>query len=885
MLFSLDARRLSHYSPPNIHPGPHPDRAGGSTDWWITAWNICPYPGRISIARCRREEACPSSRCSEGFARRWRRRSQRCCVWPDPRCTRRRPAPPCPARSSDSQGGVLPGATVTLTSRTQGNTLYTATTDDEGRFVFAIVRPDTYMLKVTMQGFKTAGADQRGRERERPRLDRRTSRSRSAGSTENVTVESRVSELQMESGERSFTLENEALTNIANNGRALFNFANLVPGVRPATSARASRTAQVSGFTVNGQRPNSNNMTIDGVANIDTGDNGGNMATTNIDAVAEFKILTNAYQAEYGRAVGGQIQVVTKSGTQEFHGSGYWYGRRSDWNANSWTNKRAAAPPPVGNGRLIEKPESSRNDYGYTLGGPVFIPGVFNEDKKKLFFFWSQEFQSRSDPADRAAGPGAHGARAPRGLLPERGQQREPLPVHPRLPDRAALQRRRHARLLPGRRRARPDPPEPPLRARPQRPEHLPRRRTSPRAAASTSRARSRTRRPRREDLLRLDFQATDKWRFTGRYMNTKEEILQAYGTTWAGNGSDQLPMPDPLPAPGQELHALGHRHPQPHDVARGQPGARRELAQLRAAAREPVPLGGRPLRAAPALPRRRPGGLHPLVRVPRRPHGQRRPVPDRPRSVHQREHHPRRAGQPVQGLGLALDASSASTTRHSYKPQSIFASFNSRINFVDDANNPFDTGLRLRQRGHRRVQHLHPGQQVRAAGVGLQELRVVRPGQLEGQPQAHARLRRALLLPDPAVGPDAAGLELPARAVRRRARRRGCTARSASAPLPAPAPTGAAWTRRSFGRRRRPPLGNTVEERFIGRLVPGSNRFNGAFQAGQGDRRRRCRTATRSGSRRGSASPTTSPATSRRSCAAASGSSTTGRRATRCST
>ena len=63
-------------------------------------------------------------------------------------------------------------------------------------------------------------------------------------------------------------------------------------------------------------------MTIDGVANIDTGDNGGNMATTNIDAVAEFKILTNAYQAEYGRAVGGQMQVVTKSGTQEFHGSG-----------------------------------------------------------------------------------------------------------------------------------------------------------------------------------------------------------------------------------------------------------------------------------------------------------------------------------------------------------------------------------------------------------------------------------------------------------------------------------------------------------------------------------------------------------------------------------
>ena len=70
-----------------------------------------------------------------------------------------------------------------------------------------------------------------------------------------------------------------------------------------------------------------------------------------------------------------------------------------------------------------------------------------------------------------------------------------------------------------------------------------------------------------------------------------------------------------------------------------------------------------------------------------------------------------------------------------SFKPQSIFASFNSQIDFTDNSSNPFDTGLRLRERGHRRLQHLHPGQQVRAAGVALQELRVVRPGQLEGQP------------------------------------------------------------------------------------------------------------------------------------------------------
>ena len=106
-----------------------------------------------------------------------------------------------------------------------------------------------------------------------------------------------MTELQSTSGERSFTLESETLKNIANNGRALFNFATLVPGALSQNTGN-TELGSVSGFTVNGQRPNSNNITIDGVANIDTGDNGGNMATTNIDAVAEFKILTNAYQAE-----------------------------------------------------------------------------------------------------------------------------------------------------------------------------------------------------------------------------------------------------------------------------------------------------------------------------------------------------------------------------------------------------------------------------------------------------------------------------------------------------------------------------------------------------------------------------------------------------------
>jgi hypothetical protein len=128
----------------------------------------------------------------------------------------------------DSQGGVLPGVTVTMTSRTQGNAM-TAVTDAGGRFVFPIVRPDTYTMQVTLQGFKTL---------ERTNVIVNANDKLTTGAltlevgalSEEVSVTGRVTELQSSSGERSFALEIETLKNIANNGRALFNFTALVPG-------------------------------------------------------------------------------------------------------------------------------------------------------------------------------------------------------------------------------------------------------------------------------------------------------------------------------------------------------------------------------------------------------------------------------------------------------------------------------------------------------------------------------------------------------------------------------------------------------------------------------------------------------------------------------
>ncbi len=274
----------------------------------------------------------------------------------------------------DAQSGVLPGVSVVLVNQAQG-TEQTVMSDEKGDFVFPFVPPGTYTLKLSLPGFQSV---------EKTGVVVNANDRLMAGNftltlgqlSESVVVTGVSSDIQLRSGERAYTLQSQAIQNIAVNGRSFFGLAGLVPGVIPNNDT----PTQVSNLNANGQRSNSNNMTIDGVANIDTGDNGGNMAQTNLDAIAEFKILTSAYQAEYGRAVGAQVQVVTKSGSNRFSGSGYWYARRSEWNANTWINNRSGTPLA----------KSSRNDTGFTFGGPIL--------KQKLFFFFSQEFQRREDP-------------------------------------------------------------------------------------------------------------------------------------------------------------------------------------------------------------------------------------------------------------------------------------------------------------------------------------------------------------------------------------------------------------------------------------------------------------------------------------------------------
>jgi hypothetical protein len=720
----------------------------------------------------------------------------------------------------DGQGAVLPGVSVTLTSRAQGNVL-TTTTDTDGRFVFGIVRPDTYSLQVTLQGFKSL---------ERTNVVVSANDRLSTGAltlevgsvTEEVTVSSRVSELQTTSGERSFTLESEALKNIANNGRMLFNFAVLVPGAVPQGMGGAE-LGSVSGFTVNGQRPNSNNMTIDGVANIDTGDNGGNMATTNIDSVAEFKVLANSYQAEYGRAVGAQLQVVTKSGSRDLRGSGYWYGRRSDWDATPWTNNRNTPKTP--------KPKTSRDDRGYTVGGPIFLPKVFNSERKKLFFFFSQEFQTRSNP------PAERQTRVPT-ALERTGDFSQSIDSSG---NKVFVRDYQLAQANPtwgcsatDQRACFPDNRIPASRL------YAPGLATLGIFPASNFSGGSGINfisqvpdePTRREELLRVDFQATQNWRITGRYMNTKEDILQAYGTTWAGNGSDQLPTPTQFIHPGSNymLSATGILSP----------SMSLEVSWGRAANSLNYALQQESLFRAggtAALPYLFPDAV------------QGNYVPD----LQFRGGRTNNAGQyqtdrgPFTNENITHDVVANLTKvwgshaskfgayyQNSFKPQSIFASFNGRINFQDDGNNPFDTGysyanaatgvfntytqaskFAIPEWTYKNIEFY--AQDNWKAGNKLTIDYGARFYYLT--PQWDRTLQASNFLPDEFNASAAAKLYRPVCIGAY-----PCSGTSRRAMDPTLLAGGVT-----------PTLENTVSDRFVGRLTPGSNRFNGAAQAGQG--------------------------------------------------
>ena len=297
---------------------------------------------------------------------------------------------------TDSSGAVVSNATVQLTNIQTGQTR-SETTSAEGRFVFPELLPGNFNLSIEANGFKKLEqANLVVSAAERVTLPSLVLQVGAVGET--VTVTAEQSAIKTESAERSGVITTRQYQELPLKGRDWMSGMRMLPGVVDgnATGRDAPGWATAGGISINGTRTTAIYLNLDGVNLSDTGQNGTNYLAPSIDAIAEVKVLTNNFQAEYGHSSGGNITTVTKSGTREFHGGAYFFNRNEWFNANEWANNRNPAVAGSTTAVAVPKPKYRFNNPGYFVGGPVLIPGTdFNKNRDKLVFFFSQEFLPR----------------------------------------------------------------------------------------------------------------------------------------------------------------------------------------------------------------------------------------------------------------------------------------------------------------------------------------------------------------------------------------------------------------------------------------------------------------------------------------------------------
>lgn len=281
----------------------------------------------------------------------------------------------------DALGAVIPGADITVKS-TQGF-VRTSKTNPAGFFSFPDLTPSTYSLTVSAKGFKKY---------EQTEIAITSSEQRSAGAivlqvgemSDSITVTAEAAPVQLGSSEKAGVITADDIDHMALRGRDFMDAVSLMAGVVDTnTSREAPSPTSIGGIYILGGRANAKNMTIDGVTNLDTGSNGSVHSMPSMDSVGEIKVLMSNYAAEYGRNSGGSVTVITRGGGKQFHGSAGWYYRHESFSANNFFNNR----------NKLSRPPYRYNIGSYNIGGPVYIPGKFNRDRSKLFFFFSQEFQ------------------------------------------------------------------------------------------------------------------------------------------------------------------------------------------------------------------------------------------------------------------------------------------------------------------------------------------------------------------------------------------------------------------------------------------------------------------------------------------------------------
>jgi hypothetical protein len=282
---------------------------------------------------------------------------------------------------TDPTGSAIPGATVTVTNVATGVVARTLTTGPGGIYAAESLPVGTYQVSVAASGFQTSVssnltlnvADRLG-----------VDFSLKLGATsQRVEVTGAAPQVQTQSGAISDTVSTQQISQLPILDRNFMELQATVPGaIKVAGDELGKSFYNQKGFNINGFDQSMTGYQLDGGQNTDVGNATSPMTAPPPDALAEFKVLTSNYSAQYGTAGGAELLAVTKSGTKEFHGDAYDYLRNNALDANNFfLNAAGESIPPF-----------RYNDFGYTIGGPFFIPGHYNTDKTKTFFFWDQEW-------------------------------------------------------------------------------------------------------------------------------------------------------------------------------------------------------------------------------------------------------------------------------------------------------------------------------------------------------------------------------------------------------------------------------------------------------------------------------------------------------------
>jgi hypothetical protein len=294
----------------------------------------------------------------------------------------------------DPKGAAVPQTEVVIKEERTGSSR-TAVTNDDGFYTALSLPVGLYSVSTSPPGFKKTLASG---------LELHVSENKVVDLTlevgqvsETVNVSAEAAPVETRSGDVNSLISEKQVTQLPLNGRNYAQLVLLTPGISPVTQSGAGGAFQTGGtgldshvdMSVNGNQGNTNLWTVDGVNNLDVGSNGTLLVFPSIDSIQEFRVERNSFSAEFGQAQGAVINLVTKGGGNDFHGTAFEFNRSDKFNANDFFLNRAGQP----------KGKLKYNNYGFNFSGPVYLPRFGEGGKKvwngknRLFFFWSEEWR------------------------------------------------------------------------------------------------------------------------------------------------------------------------------------------------------------------------------------------------------------------------------------------------------------------------------------------------------------------------------------------------------------------------------------------------------------------------------------------------------------